>query len=84
MVQQHFGALHFCRGKSFRKSIINRAKHRVCLRIPVLIVTAKEVTADEHAKLSGFMTAILSKSDFDADRFMVEVRRALAGRSAVI
>jgi len=48
--------------------------------IPILIVTAKQITVEERAKLSGHVSAILQKANFDRERFAVEVRRALAGR----
>jgi PAS domain S-box-containing protein len=51
--------------------------------IPVLVVTAKHITAEDHAKLSGFVTTILEKTEFDADRFTIEVRRAMSGRKGV-
>ena len=49
-------------------------------RIPILVVTAKQITMDDRAKLSGFVVAIMEKSHFDLDRFGVEVRRAMSGR----
>ena len=52
-------------------------------RIPILVVTAKRITDEDRVKLSGYVTTIMEKSDFDADRFMVEVRRAMSGRPVV-
>ncbi|HEX7668725.1 MAG TPA: response regulator, partial [Polyangiaceae bacterium] len=49
-------------------------------RIPILVVTAKQTTAEERAKLSGYVTTIMEKADFDVDRFAAEVRRAMSGR----
>ena len=37
--------------------------------IPILVVTAKEITADERAKLNGHVTTIMEKTDFNRDRF---------------
>ncbi len=34
-------------------------------RIPILAVTAKQITAEDHAKLCGNMTTILENTDFD-------------------
>jgi CheY-like chemotaxis protein len=52
-------------------------------RIPILVVTAKEITAEDRAKLNGWVTAIMENSDFDPDRFAAEVRRATSGRQVV-
>jgi PAS domain S-box-containing protein len=55
-------------------------EHEDTARIPILVVTAKEITAEDRAKLHGYVTRIMEKAGFDAARFMSEVRRALAGR----
>ena len=52
-------------------------------RIPILVVTAKEITAEDRAKLNGYVTAIMEKAEFDRDRFTAEVRRAMSGRRVV-
>ena len=52
-------------------------------RIPILVVTAKQMTAEDRRKLNGFVTAIMEKAEFDRDRFTAEVRRAMAGRQMV-
>jgi CheY-like chemotaxis protein len=52
--------------------------------IPVLVVTAKHITAEDRQRLNGYVTTIMEKSDFDRDRFISEVRRAMAGRHAAI
>jgi signal transduction histidine kinase/CheY-like chemotaxis protein len=49
-------------------------------RIPVLIVTAKQVTSDDRAKLRGSVREIMEKGSFDGVRFTAEVRRAMSGR----
>ena len=51
-------------------------------RIPVLVVTAKEITADDRAKLNGYVSTIMEKGNFDLDHFALEIRRAMAGRHA--
>jgi PAS domain S-box-containing protein len=50
--------------------------------IPIVIVTASQVTADERARLSGGVATVIGKAGFDGNRFMAEVRRAM-GRAAV-
>ena len=51
--------------------------------LPILIVTAKEITAEDRAKLNGYVTRIMEKTEFDLDRFTAEVRRAMSGRELV-
>jgi PAS domain S-box-containing protein len=52
-------------------------------RIPILVVTAKQVTVEERARLNGYVTAIVEKRQFDRARFTTEVRRAMAGHKTV-
>jgi CheY-like chemotaxis protein len=52
-------------------------------RIPILVVTAKKITAEDRSRLSGRVTAVMEKTGFEVDHFMAEVRRALAGRDVV-
>ena len=56
--------------------------HPETARIPILVVTATRVTAEDRQKLNGFVTAIMEKADFDRARFAAEIRRALSGRVA--
>jgi CheY-like chemotaxis protein len=51
--------------------------------IPILVVTAKQITAEDRAKLHGNVTTIMEKGGFDVDRLMAEVRRAMSGRNLV-
>jgi CheY-like chemotaxis protein len=49
-------------------------------RIPILVVTAKEITAEDRAALNGNggpVVRIVGKAGFDRLRFIAEVRRAL-------
>jgi CheY-like chemotaxis protein len=59
-------------------------EHPDTARIPVLVVTAAKITADDRAKLSGYVTTIMEKADFDLLRFTVEVRRAMSARRLVV
>jgi PAS domain S-box-containing protein len=54
--------------------------HPDTARIPILVVTSKEIMADDRAKLNGCVTAIMDKGELDRDRFRTEVRRAMSGR----
>jgi CheY-like chemotaxis protein len=58
-------------------------RHPATARIPILVVTAKEITAEDRAKLNGYVATIMEKAEFDRDRFTAEVRRALSGRAPV-
>jgi PAS domain S-box-containing protein len=51
--------------------------------IPVLVVTAKHITAEDRAKLTRYITTTMEKAGFDSDLFKSEVRRALSGRRLV-
>ncbi len=51
--------------------------------IPILVVTAKRITAEDRVKLNGYVSTIMEKGDFTAGRFATEVRRAMTGRHAV-
>jgi CheY-like chemotaxis protein len=55
-------------------------EHPDTARIPILVVTAKQITDDDRTKLSGQATTIMEKAEFDRDRFTAEVRRAMSGR----
>jgi PAS domain S-box-containing protein len=48
--------------------------------IPILIVTAKEVTESDRIRLNGYVTAIMQKGGLESHRFIAEVRRAMSGR----
>jgi PAS domain S-box-containing protein len=48
--------------------------------IPILVLTAKQVSAADRARLKGEMITILEKSAFDSEQLRAEVRRAIAGR----
>jgi CheY-like chemotaxis protein len=52
-------------------------------RIPVLVVTAKSITAEDRAQLNGYVVGIVGKQEFDRDGFVAEVRRALSAHQAV-
>jgi len=47
--------------------------------IPVIVVTAKELTADERARLSGHIQALLQKGVFTDDALLREIGGAIEG-----
>ena len=46
--------------------------------IPIIIVTAKRLSADDRRTLNGYVAAVLEKAGFNHGRFLNEVRRAMA------
>jgi CheY-like chemotaxis protein len=52
--------------------------------IPILVVTALSVSAEERDMLNGYVTSIMEKGDFAPGRLTDEVRRAMAGRLQTI
>jgi CheY-like chemotaxis protein len=50
--------------------------------IPVVVVTASQVTPEERARLNGGIATLMGKAGFDGKRFVAEVRRAV-GRAPV-
>jgi PAS domain S-box-containing protein len=52
-------------------------------RIPILIITAMQVTAEDRARLNGYVTAIMEKGDVGPGQLTDEVRRAMTGRTQV-
>jgi len=50
-------------------------------RIPILVLTAKDLTAEDHAHLNGEVSAILAKASFSTDGLLAELRRALPKRA---
>jgi CheY-like chemotaxis protein len=48
--------------------------------IPILILTAKQITPEDRARLEGSVKQILEKSEFNHGRFIGEIRRAMTGR----
>ena len=55
-------------------------EHPDTAHIPILVVTAKQISAEDRAKLNGYVSTIMEKAAFDADRFTAEIRRAMSGR----
>ena len=52
-------------------------------RIPILVVTAKQITAEDRARLDGCVTTVIEKAALHRDGFMAEVRRAKSVRQAI-
>ncbi|HEY4672118.1 MAG TPA: response regulator, partial [Gemmatimonadaceae bacterium] len=52
--------------------------------IPVLVVTAREITDADRARLTGSVAAIMEKGSFNPEDLTSEVRRAMAGRKVSV
>ncbi len=52
--------------------------------IPVIIVTAKEITAEDRERLNGNMTALYNKGMFTAEQLLVDIGQALANMNTEI
>ena len=50
--------------------------------IPVVVVTAKDLTAEEHARLSGQVAEVLRKGAYTRERLLSEVRERVAAWTA--
>ena len=48
--------------------------------IPIVIVTAKQITAEDRATLKGAVLKVIQKSEFKHGRFIDEVKRAMRGK----
>ena len=58
-------------------------QHPDTARIPILVVTVKQITAEDRDRLNGYVTTIMDKSECDRDRFAAEVRRVMSDRPLV-
>jgi CheY-like chemotaxis protein len=58
-------------------------EHPDTARIPILVVTAKLITAEDRVALSRSVTTIMERAGPEPDRFTAEVRRAMSGRQVV-
>ena len=52
-------------------------------RIPVMVVTAKQITPEDRIKLNGYVTTIVEKAEFHHERIAAEVRRAMSRRQLI-
>ena len=59
--------------------VVNALRERAeTAHIPIVIVTAKRITEEDHARLDGFVSVIMEKGQFDRAGFTAEVRRAMS------
>ncbi len=57
--------------------------HHETAGIPIMVLTAMQLTGEERAKLNGHVTTVLAKTELELQHFRTEVRRAMSGRQAV-
>jgi CheY-like chemotaxis protein len=50
-------------------------------RIPILVLTAKDLSAEDHARLNGEVSVIMAKASFSRQELLAELRRALPKRA---
>jgi CheY-like chemotaxis protein len=48
------------------------------LGIPIVVLTAKDLTAEDHERLNGKVQQILSKGEFSRDDLLHEIRRLVS------
>jgi len=53
-------------------------RHEEWRSIPVVVITAKDLTADDHRRLNGYVAAIVQKSVYSREALLTEVRDLLA------
>ncbi len=52
-------------------------------RIPIMVVTSKNITDADRDRLDGHVSSIMEKTPFSPDRFLAQVRRAMSVRHTV-
>ncbi|QGQ96773.1 response regulator [Paenibacillus psychroresistens] len=59
--------------------ILELQKKQAWTSIPIVVVTAKSVTADERLKLNGYVKEIVQKGMFNKETFLAEIRGLIEG-----
>jgi PAS domain S-box-containing protein len=55
-------------------------KHRDTAGIPIMVLTAMDLSHEERSKLNGYVSTVLAKTELELEHFRTEVRRAMSGR----
>ena len=72
------GAADLCgKGDEMLKKIKALQKNKEWRTIPVIVITAKELTAEDHKRLSGGVTTILRKGAYRRTELLALVQHAL-------
>ena len=53
-------------------------RHERWRSIPVVVITAKDLTAEDHRRLNGYVAAIVQKSAYSREELLAELRDLLA------
>jgi len=53
-------------------------RHEQWRSIPVVVITAKDLTAEDHRRLNGYVASIVQKSAYNREMLLAEVRDLLA------
>jgi CheY-like chemotaxis protein len=61
-------------GFGFMKELRQRPE---CARVPVIVITAKDLTGDDRRRLSGEVARILGKDSISRELLVAEVRQLL-------
>ncbi|MEI9940098.1 MAG: response regulator [Pseudomonadota bacterium] len=59
-------------------------QHADTAGIPIMVLTAMQLTTEERDKLNGHVTAVLAKTELELEHFRAEVRRAMSGRRQAV
>ena len=55
-------------------------EHEAWRRIPVVVLTAKDMTAEDHARLEGHVRRVFLKASYSRQELVSEIRTAIAAR----
>jgi CheY-like chemotaxis protein len=53
-------------------------KHETWHSIPIIVITAKDLTVEDRMRLNGYVEKILQKGAYDRDELLAEVRELVA------
>jgi CheY-like chemotaxis protein len=53
-------------------------KHEAWRAIPVIVITAKDLTAEDHQRLNGSVERVLQKGAYSRDALLVDVQEMVA------
>jgi len=64
-------------GFTFTEELRKRAD---CVDVPVIVITAKDLTEEDHRRLNGEVQRILQKGSYGIDQLVAQVRKITSGR----
>jgi CheY-like chemotaxis protein len=53
-------------------------RHEAWRTIPVVVITARDLSRDDHERLNGYVQKILQKGEHGRDQLLAEVRELVA------